>query len=116
MWLFSSVVKCILLKSCSCLDSLGILQNLDSGLELVDWTVDFDRGQGRDDHYPYLMDTTAIIEASRSEPHINHSYEKTAVHLYVCMYSLYVYTYVCEVCVVAIRRPRGHGACAQSMR
>ena len=39
------------------MDSLGTLQKLDSGP--VDWTVDFDHGQGHDDHYPYLMDTTA---------------------------------------------------------
>ena len=53
-----------------------------------------------------------LIWASRSESHINHSYEKITVHLYVCMY---VCMYVCEV-YVAIRRPRGHSACAQSMR
>ena len=36
-----------------------------------------------------------IIGASRSEPHINHSYEKIAVHLYVCIYvCMYVRTYV----------------------
>ena len=41
----------------SYIDSLGTLQNLDPGL--VDCTVDFDHGRGRDDHYPYLMDATA---------------------------------------------------------
>ena len=36
------------------------------------------------------------IGASRSEPHINHAYEKMPVLMYVCMcVCIYVYMYVC---------------------
>ena len=46
---------------------------------------------------------TAIIGASRSEPYINHTYEKIAVLMYVCMR---VCMYMCMCVYVAIRRPR----------
>ena len=51
-----------------------------------------------------------IIGVSRSEPHINHLYEKIAVLIYVCMY---VCMYVCVCVCVPIRRlhVRDHHAC-----
>ena len=42
-----------------------------------------------------------IIGTSRSEPHINHSYEKIAVLMYVCMYvcmTLYVCSDMLSTC------------------
>ena len=50
----------------------------------------------------YNLICILLIGASRSEPHTNHSYEKIAVPMYVCLF-------VCMY-VVAIRRPRVHHA------
>ena len=52
-----------------------------------------------------------VIEASRSEPHINHSYKKIAVLIYVFMYvCMYVRMYVCMY--IPICHPHAQHACA----
>ena len=51
-----------------------------------------------------------VIGASRSKPHINYSYKKIAVLMYVFMYvCMYVHMYVCMY--ILICHPHAQHAC-----